>query len=119
MKQFIEVVLFSALGLAAIGQQHTQSRSSAVDPNRQKALELEQAGNVAEAETAWTAASKANTRNPEPYAHLALLKARKEEFKEAVPLYRKALALDPNVPAVRLNLGLALFKSEQMKDAIV
>ncbi|HXS77314.1 MAG TPA: tetratricopeptide repeat protein [Terracidiphilus sp.] len=113
----MNVVLFSAFGLVSSAQQH--AHINAADPTRQRALELEREGNVAEAETAWEAASKANPRNPEPYAHLALLKARQEDFKAAIPLYRKALELDPNVSAVRLNLGLALFKSEQMKDAIV
>jgi len=35
-----------------------------------------------------------------------------------VPLYRKAFALDPTMPGLRLNLGLSLFKSGAMKDAI-
>lgn len=119
MKWAIRIVLFSLIAIVAVGQQNRPARIAPTDPNRQKALELEQQGNALEAEAAWEKASKANPRNPEPYAHLALLKARRGEFKEAVPLYRKAISLDPNVPAVRLNLALALFKSEQMKDAIV
>jgi tetratricopeptide (TPR) repeat protein len=35
-----------------------------------------------------------------------------------VPLYRKALALNPGLPGVRMNLGLALFKDEDFKQAI-
>jgi tetratricopeptide (TPR) repeat protein len=56
--------------------------------------------------------------NPEPYAHIGLMEARQEHYKEAVPFYRKALALNPNVPGLRLNLGLALFKSDEMKPAL-
>ena len=48
-----------------------------------------------------------------------MLEARQEHFKEAVPLYRKALALGPAVPTLRMNLGLALFKSGELEQAIV
>lgn len=114
MKLAIRVLLFSAAAIAAVAQQ--QPRRTA-NPQRAVALQLEQQGKVPEAEAAWFELSKANPRNPEPYAHLALLKAHEQKYKEAVPLYRKALALDPNVRAVRLNLALALFKDEQFKGA--
>jgi len=39
------------------------------------------------------------------------LEARLEHFKEAVPLYRKALALGPAIPTLRMNLGLAFSKA--------
>ena len=49
---------------------------------------------------------------------LGLLEARQERYKEAVPLYRRALALNPAFPGLRLNLGLALFKGGELKQAI-
>lgn len=85
---------------------------------RQAALTLEQQGKNAEAETAWRLVAKAHPSSPEPYAHLGLLEARQEHFKEAAALYRKALALGPPVASVRLNLGLALFKAGELKQAI-
>lgn len=88
------------------------------DRQRQAALASEQAGNIVEAETEWRSYAKVHPSNPEPYAHLAILEARQEHFKEAVPLYRKALALDPNVQGLRLNLGLALFKGGDLQGAI-
>lgn len=90
------------------------------EPNqlRQTALSMEQQGNNSKAEVAWRAFLNAAPSNPEPYAHLGLLEARQEHYKEAVPLYRKALALGPQIPGVRLNLGLALFKSGEMKESI-
>lgn len=51
-------------------------------------------------------------------AHIGLLEARQQHFREAVPYYRKALAINPNVPGLRLNLALALFKGGQIKEAI-
>lgn len=85
---------------------------------RQAALALEQQGRDAEAEAAWRAYSKLRPASPEPYAHLGLLEARQQHYKEAIPLYRKALALDPNVSAVRRDLGLAYFKSGDLRGAI-
>ena len=82
------------------------------------ALALEQQGKNVEAEAAWRAVLKTHPASAEAYGHLGLLEAREQHYKEAVPLYRKALALDPAMPGLRLNLGLALFKSEQLKEAI-
>jgi len=93
--------------------------AGAPDQQRQAALALEQQGRNVEAEAAWRVFLKAHPTNPEPYAHLGLLEARQEHYKEAVPLYRKALALNPAFPGLRLNLGLALFKGGEMKQAIV
>ena len=81
-------------------------------------LALEQQGKNTEAEAAWRAVLKTHPASAEAYGHLGLLEAREQNYKEAVPLYRKALALDPAMPGLRLNLGLALFKSEQLKEAI-
>ena len=85
---------------------------------RQSALAFEQQGKLAESEEAWRTFLKTHPSDPEPYAHLGLLEARQEHYKEAVPLYRKALALKPDMPGLRLNLALALFKAGDLKAAI-
>ncbi|MGA2653143.1 MAG: tetratricopeptide repeat protein [Terracidiphilus sp.] len=84
---------------------------------RQSAIALEQQGQNAEAEVAWRTYLKTHLSSAEPYAHIGLLEARQEHYKEAVPLYRKALALNPAFPGLRLNLGLALFKGGELKQA--
>ena len=56
--------------------------------------------------------------NPEPYAHLGLLEARQEHYPDAIRYYRKAFALAPAMPGLRLNLGLAYFKKGDYKQAI-
>ena len=112
------------LGLAAmvancLGQTKAAPPKAALNDTRQTALTLEQQGKNAAAEAAWRVYLKAHPASPEPYAHLGLLAARQQRYKEAVPLYRKALAIGPEVPGLRLNLGLALFKGGEPKQAIV
>ena len=85
---------------------------------RQTAITLEQAGRNAEAEAAWRAFVKLQPANSEGYAHLGFLEARQERYAQAVPLYRKALAINPTMPGLRMNLGLALFKAGELKEAI-
>jgi len=70
------------------------------------------------AEAAWRMYLNAHPSSAEAYATLAFLEARQERYKEAVPFYRKALVLDPKISGLRLNLGLALFKAAEMKDAL-
>jgi tetratricopeptide (TPR) repeat protein len=79
---------------------------------------LEQQGKYPEAEAAWRAVLKGNPSSADAYAHLGLLEARQEHYKEAISLYRKALALKPAMPGLRLNLGLALFKGDDLRGAI-
>src|SRR3984885_7926468 len=86
--------------------------------DRQTAIALEQRGDNAGAEAAWRALLKDDPANAEAYAHLGFLEARQGHYTEAVPLYRQALALDPAMPSLRLNLGLSLFKSDALKEAI-
>jgi tetratricopeptide (TPR) repeat protein len=88
------------------------------DQHRQTALALEQQGNAPQAEAAWRSVLAIHPDSAEAYAHLGVLEARQGKYTDAVPLYRKALALNSVMPEVRLNLGLALFKSDHLKEAI-
>jgi tetratricopeptide (TPR) repeat protein len=83
---------------------------SAAGKQRKSAMALEQQGQNAEAEVAWRTFLKAEPGSSESYARLGFLDAQQKRYKEAVPLYRKALVLDPAMPGLRLNLGLSLFK---------
>lgn len=82
-----------------------------------RALTLEQQGNFAEARAAWEAVVKAEPRNGRAYAQLGLLEARQEHYAEAIADYRKAEALNPAIPQLKLNLGLAYFKSADFRSA--
>jgi tetratricopeptide (TPR) repeat protein len=87
------------------------------DDQRQAAFNFEQQGDEAQAIVAWQAVLKGHPDDAEANAHLGLLEARQEHYSEAVLFYRKALAADSTIPGLQLNLGLALFKGGEMKDA--
>jgi tetratricopeptide (TPR) repeat protein len=95
----------------------TLTSRSQSDP-RQAAFLLEQQGKTAEAEAAWTALAKARPTDPEPFAHLGLLEAHQEHYPEAIASYRKAMALNPAMPRLQFNLGLAYFKAADYKEAL-
>jgi tetratricopeptide (TPR) repeat protein len=107
------------VGFLTVGDCCLAQVKTAPDSRRQEALTLEQQGKNAEAEAAWRAYLQDHASSPEAYAHLGLLESRLEHYKEAVPLYRKALKMGPDVPGLRLNLGLALFKSGDLKGALL
>jgi len=116
MRLRIRLTLTITLATAAL---HCVGQTGAAAENqRQTALALEQQGKNGEAEAAWRLYAKAHPSSPEPYAHLGLLEARQEHYKEASTLYRKALALGPKLPSLELNLGLALFKGGYLKESI-
>jgi tetratricopeptide (TPR) repeat protein len=94
-----------------------QARSDQIHAD-QTALALEQQGKTTDAEEAWRAVSKARPADAVPFAHLGLLEARQEHYPQAIAYYRKAMALNPAMPGLRLNMGLALFKDGQYKQAI-
>ncbi len=106
--------LFFIAWLGSVGQS-AQNPS----PRRDTAFALEEQGHLAEAESAWRAVLQTHPGDAEAYAHLGLLEARQQRYRQAVPLYRKALAIAPRMPELRLNLGLALFKSGDLKAAIL
>ena len=85
---------------------------------RQRALQCEQSGDAAGAEAAWHAILKSHPSDAEANAHIGLLEARQERFEEALPYYRNALAIDPGMPGLRLNLGLSQFKTGDLKGAL-
>jgi tetratricopeptide (TPR) repeat protein len=60
---------------------------------------------------------KADPKNAGAFAQLGLLEAHQEHYSAAIPYYRQALALQPELPNLKLNLGLALFKSEDFAEA--
>jgi tetratricopeptide (TPR) repeat protein len=88
------------------------------DNQLQAAIALEQQGKTAEAEAAWQSVLTTHPNSPEAYAHLGFLEAREQRYQQAISFYRKAMALDPRMPGLEMNLGLALFKAGELKEAV-
>jgi len=109
-------LVFITLAIATLPSNGQTADTSASQP--QEAIALEQQGDISGADSAWRTWLKAHPTDAAACARLGLLEARQDHYAEAVALDRKALALKPALPGVRLNLGLALFKSGALKDAI-
>jgi tetratricopeptide (TPR) repeat protein len=118
VKPIAQVKLILVMMLAIAASTCSAQSSSVAHNERDSAFALEQQGKNAEAEGAWREVLKAHPADAEAYAHLGFLEARQEHYKQAAPLYRKALLLNPKMPGLRLNLGLALFKGGELKQAI-
>ncbi|WP_424167970.1 tetratricopeptide repeat protein [Terracidiphilus sp.] len=116
MPRILSLALISFLFVAPALAQNAASANAA--PSREAALNLEEQDKPADAEAAWHAILKAQPGNAEALAHLGLIASHQEHYKDAAVYYRKALVLNPKLPGVRLNLGLALFKGGEMKEAV-
>lgn len=114
LKWLVAISVVLIVGAAAAVGQAVSTHGS----QRLAALALEEQGRTEDAETVWQAIAKANPSDAEAYAHLGLLQAREQHYNDAIPNYRKALALNPRMPGLRLNLGLAYFKSGELRLAV-
>jgi tetratricopeptide (TPR) repeat protein len=103
---------------AALAARGAAQSAPSLQAQKQSALALEQAGKIPEAEAAWRSLLKAQPSDWDAYAHLGLLAARQQNYREAVALDRKALSLHPDMPTLRINLGLAQFKAGDLRGAI-
>lgn len=84
---------------------------------RDAAFALEQQGNTAAAEAAWQSILKGHPGNAEAWAHVGFLESQQHRYMAAVANYRKAVALDPSMSGLQMNLGLALFKAGNLRES--
>ena len=105
-------IAFAAVPPFLIGQENNRAQ------DRLQAMALEQQGRNPEAEQIWDSIAKADPANAEALAHLGLLEARQERYGPAIEYYRRAVAINADLPNLQMNLGLALFKIDQFPDAI-
>jgi len=107
-------MLFRAAAAFALGLTAAVAQT---DPGK-LAFSLEREGKLPEAEAAWSALAKQYPTNPEPLAHMGLIESRQGHYPEAIKYYMRAMALNPRMPGLQLNLGLAFFKACDYKRAI-
>lgn len=97
-----------------LGAVQSQAQTSA----EEGALELEQAGRLADATASWKAVAGQHPRDAEAWAHVGQLEARQEHFPASIRAYERAIALAPAMPGLRPNLGLSYFKSGDYRHAV-
>lgn len=93
------------------------AQNSTYPQQRDAAFALEQQGRTADAEAAWQTILKGHPRDAEAFAHIGFLESQQQHYPEAVRNYRRADAIDPSLPGLEMNFGLALFKAGDMKEA--
>lgn len=101
-----------------IARPNCPGQTATASSQREAAFALEQQGRNVEAEAAWRKILESQPKDAEAYAHLGFLESRQQQYSRAISFYRKASALNPSMPGLQLNLGLALFKAGEMKAAI-
>jgi Flp pilus assembly protein TadD len=75
------------------------------------------AGNLAEAEQHFRRHLKRHPQSAEALSNLAAVHARREQFQEAVDLYRKALRADTKLVPIHFNLAVSLGRVREYSEA--
>lgn len=93
------------------------AQTSSSDAQQRSAIALQQEGRLAEAEAVWQAVFKSHPTDAEACAAIGFLESQQHRYPQAVRYYSKAAALNPGLPGLQMNLGLALFKATRMNEA--
>jgi len=94
--------------LARESVQHALRTASSADDLFQAALESEEIGAAAEAESAYRNAIAADPAHVSAHINLGRLRHVGKALEEAEKLYRRAIELEPSHPTARFNLGVVL-----------
>src|SRR5215218_5177350 len=78
-----------------------------------RGVELQQKGDLEGARAAYEAALRSVPKRFDALSNLGVVHARLGDYARAVEYYRQALAVEPRQHAVRFNLGVAFYKSEE------
>jgi len=93
------------------------TRSPALEAAYSEGLSLLQTGRVADAEIPLVRALLLNPRVPEVLNAIGILAREKGLHREAITLFRSALAYDPEYPDGHINLGNAYFREDRLEDS--
>jgi tetratricopeptide (TPR) repeat protein len=110
-------VLLSAFLAVASSPCLAQTPSPSWAQQRAAAVALQQQGQTAPAEAAWQTILQSHPGDAEACANIGVLESQQQHYAEAARFYRRALDLDPSMPGLQMNLGLALFKAGDMRSA--
>ena len=88
-----------------------------LDQALQKGVEAHKAGNVQEADRYYTAILKANPKHPDANHNLGVLAVGVGKAEVALPFFKTALEISPNIEQFWLSYIDALLKLDRMADA--
>ena len=88
-----------------------------LDQALQKGIEAHKAGQVQEADRYYTAILKANPKHPDANHNMAVLGVGVGKVQEALPFFKAALEVNPNIAQYWLSYIDALIKLDRMDDA--
>ena len=91
--------------------------SAESDKNFARGVQLQQAGNLAEASEAYEAALKLSPHRIDALSNLGLAYGGLRRYDRAIQAFQQALATDPKQPAVLFNLGLTYLQAGQNENA--
>ena len=102
------------------GRNKGASAPSSLHPSTvlDQAIAAHRAGNVSEAERAYTAILKGSRTHPVALHMLGLLHAQRGNFADAEPLLKKAVRVDPGNPDVLFNYANVLRALDKTDDAL-
>lgn len=109
-------ILFASI-LALAGAPGFAQTQSSYASQRAAAVALQQQGQTEPAEAAWQTILVSHPGDAEANANIGVLESQQQHYPAAVRYYRRALALNPSMPGLQMNLGLALFKAGDLKSA--
>ncbi len=100
----------------------TPAVSSTDDPQLStlltQALTLHRENRLVQAEAAYRTIFSHDEKHPEALHYMGVLYAQQGRHAEAIELYKKSLAVAPNVSAAHNNLGIALNSMERHEEAL-
>ena len=88
-----------------------------LDQALQKGVEAHRAGEVQEADRYYTAILKANPKHPDANHNMGVLAVGVSKVEEALPFFKTALEINPNIDQFWLSYIDALIRLDRMADA--
>jgi tetratricopeptide (TPR) repeat protein len=96
----------------------TLAQTAEITAQFNRAIELQRAGQLAEAATEYRTILKLKPDYAEVYANLGAVLARLGQYEESVKSYETALQLAPHFTPIWLNLGIAHYRAGQFARAV-
>ena len=88
-----------------------------LDQALQKGIEAHKAGKVQEADRYYTAILKANPKHPDANHNMGVLAVGVGKVEQALPFFKTALEINPNIEQFWLSYIDALIKLDRIADA--